>query len=117
MSAVVFCVVTLCSLVPTYRLNSLKEEATFLRNFGTTNSTTQCYNPDDYNRPSNNRICIILIKLIDELMISLLLTPNVVVEWLIHLLRILEVPDSNLNPKTRYPEIFVVFLSPPGKCR
>jgi hypothetical protein len=31
-------------------------------------------------------------------------TPNVVVEWLKHLLHILEVPDSNLGLRTGYPD-------------
>jgi hypothetical protein len=38
---------------------------------------------------------------------------NVVVEWLTHLLRIRDVPGSNLGTETSYPELnFVVFLSP-----
>jgi hypothetical protein len=31
-------------------------------------------------------------------------TPNVVVKWLTHLLRIQEVPDSRFDPKTGYPD-------------
>jgi hypothetical protein len=39
--------------------------------------------------------------------------PNVMVEWLALLLRIREVPGSNLGPETGYPDrFFVVFLSP-----
>jgi hypothetical protein len=39
--------------------------------------------------------------------------PNAVVEWLTRLLRILEVPDSNIGPKNRlFWWGFVVLLSP-----
>jgi hypothetical protein len=42
--------------------------------------------------------------------------PNVVVEWLTLLLRIREVPGSNLGPDTGYPDrVFVIFLSLEGK--
>jgi hypothetical protein len=34
------------------------------------------------------------------------------IEWLILLLCIQEVPGSNLSPETSYPEFLVVFLSP-----
>jgi hypothetical protein len=40
------------------------------------------------------------------------LPPNVVVERLALLLRILEIRSSNLDPATGYPEFFVAFLSP-----
>jgi hypothetical protein len=39
-------------------------------------------------------------------------TTEVVVEWLTLLLRIREVPASNLDLETGYSECFVVFLSP-----
>jgi hypothetical protein len=47
------------------------------------------------------------------------LSPNVVVECLTFLLCILEVPNSNLDPETRYPDWGVSWfpLVPPGKCR
>jgi hypothetical protein len=38
---------------------------------------------------------------------------NVVVERLALLLRTREVPDSNLGPKTGYPEVFRDFLESP----
>jgi hypothetical protein len=37
--------------------------------------------------------------------------PNVVVEWLAFLLRIREIPGSNLGPETGCPDWFVVLLS------
>jgi hypothetical protein len=37
-------------------------------------------------------------------------SPNVVVEWLTLLLRIREVPDSNMGLKTGYPGRFLVFF-------
>jgi hypothetical protein len=42
---------------------------------------------------------------------------NVVVEWLTLLLRIQEVPGSNLDSEACYPEFFVVFLSPSRRMR
>jgi hypothetical protein len=40
--------------------------------------------------------------------------PNVVIEWLKHLLRIRKVPVSNLVPETGYTEFFVIFPVPAG---
>jgi hypothetical protein len=47
------------------------------------------------------------------------LPPNVVVEWLALLLRIREVPRSNLGPETGYPNWGFSWFSsvPPGECR
>jgi hypothetical protein len=43
---------------------------------------------------------------------------TVSVEWLTLLLRIREVPDSDLGPNTGYRErLNVIFLSPLGECR
>jgi hypothetical protein len=39
-------------------------------------------------------------------------TPNVVIEWLTLLLRIWEVPSSNLGSETGYPEFLAFFLCP-----
>jgi hypothetical protein len=45
------------------------------------------------------------------------MTKNVVIEWLTLLLRVQEVPGSNIGPETGCPEFFLSFLSLPGKCR
>jgi hypothetical protein len=42
----------------------------------------------------------------------LTVTPSVVFEWLIFLLRIREVPGSNLGPRPAILRVFVFFLSP-----
>jgi hypothetical protein len=45
----------------------------------------------------------------NELFIDIL---NIMAEWLTLLLHIYEVQGSNLGPETRYPEVFMIFLSP-----
>jgi hypothetical protein len=37
--------------------------------------------------------------------------PKVLAEWLTLLLRIREIPGSNIGPEIGYPDVFVVFLS------
>jgi hypothetical protein len=39
-------------------------------------------------------------------------TPNVVVEWPTILLRVREVPGSNLGPETGYPDLWFSWVSP-----
>jgi hypothetical protein len=39
--------------------------------------------------------------------------PNVIVEWLTHLLLLLKVPGTNLRPETGYPESFRGFPQAP----
>jgi hypothetical protein len=48
---------------------------------------------------------------------TLIVGPNVVVEWLVFLLRIWEVPGLNLGPETSYSDrgLVCVFSVPPGE--
>jgi hypothetical protein len=50
---------------------------------------------------------------------TLVIIRNVAVEWLTLFLRISEVPGSNLDPETGYPDLRFSWFSsvPPGECR
>jgi hypothetical protein len=63
-------------------------------------------------KPTNNDVGLISPPLIS-------VSPNVVIEWLIFLPRIWDVPDSNLCPETcNQNRGFLLFYSvPPGECR
>jgi hypothetical protein len=68
--------------------------------------------------------CLSTLTLQDSIPASLLIPydmkivqPNVVVEWLTLLLRILEVPSSNLGAETDYPKVSRGFPQAPGGCR
>jgi hypothetical protein len=66
--------------------------------------STQRYNPEDQHR---HPLCQNYMAISSALIIR----PNVVVEWLTLLLRILEVPGSYLGPETGYPDcVFRGFL-------
>jgi hypothetical protein len=71
------------------------------------------------NLPGELRICYLVVSACTRAFSKPEVPPNVVVEWVTPLLRIREVPGSNIAPETGYSDWGFSWVSsvPPGECR